>query len=153
MPSKYTNIDPAYKPSDDENIILINDEDDNWKDGVYYGDASGGENTKYPALRRIGVGLACFNDLFKFGLHSNLPGSIQTVGRGELFALVLLVRYLHRHTVCEFVTDNHNVYKTFNKGPVSAMNSADCDLYQGFFYSYSNQTNSHNCKMDAFPPK
>jgi hypothetical protein len=29
-----------------------------------------------------------------------------------------------------FVTDNFNVYKTYNKGPKSANNSNNCDLYE-----------------------
>ena len=32
-----------------------------------------------------------------------------------------------------FVTDNENVYKTYNKGPRAGANSANCDLYKELF--------------------
>ncbi|MDP6586649.1 MAG: hypothetical protein QF535_18485 [Anaerolineales bacterium] len=105
-----------------------------WGNGIYYGDASGGVYTQYPALRRIGVGLVSFkNGIFKYGVHTNLPGQVQTVGRGECFALWMLVRALPNLADCEFVTDNYNVFKNYNKGPNHAANSADCDLYDKIF--------------------
>ena len=32
-----------------------------------------------------------------------------------------------------FVTDNYNVYNTYNRGPKAASNSANCDLYRELF--------------------
>ena len=51
--------------------------------GLYYGDASGGPNTKYSTLRRVGCAFIKVED----GVHVasvgfNLPGEIQTVFRG-----------------------------------------------------------------------
>ena len=108
--ARYTLIEPAHMPEDIESIELVNGQHADWRNGVYYGDASGGKYTKHPALRRVGVGLACYaQGVFHFGLYSNLPGPIQTVGRGEIFALLLLAQHLPEHAECEFVTDNFSV--------------------------------------------
>jgi len=134
LPSKYTFIDPIYAPSDNENIVYNNENNIDWKNMVYYGDASGGVYTQYPALRRIGVGLVAYKDSnFQFGVHTNLPGQVQTVGRGECYALFILVRSLPNLADCEFVTDNFNVFKNFNGGPSHAVNCSDCDLYDKIF--------------------
>ena len=62
-----------------------------------------------------------------------MPGDVQTVARGELFAFVLLLRHLVDNSEAEFVTDNLNVHETFVKGPQSAVNSANCDLFEEVF--------------------
>jgi hypothetical protein len=89
----------------------------------------------FQARRRCGVGLVAIHDdgTINFGLHSNLPGLIQSVGRGELYALLLLVRLLVPLSNCEFITDNQNVWRTFNGGPRSGANSANCDFYEEIF--------------------
>jgi hypothetical protein len=55
-----------------------------------YGDASGGMFTKYNQLRRCGVGLACISEqgTLLWAIRFNLPGAVQTVARGELFAIL-----------------------------------------------------------------
>jgi predicted HD phosphohydrolase len=123
--------EPAYE----QDLKYINIEDMAWVSGVYYGDASGGNNTSFKVLRRCGIGLVAVKDdgTINFGLHSNLPGLIQTVGRGELYALLLLVRLLVPLSNFEFVTDNQNVWRTFNGGPKSGANSANCDFYEEIF--------------------
>ena len=93
-------------------------ESQNWGSGTYYGDASGGEYTQYSKLRRVGVSVVLCDQpgRIAFGISSNLPGDVQSVGRGELFALVLLLRCLEQNTQVEFVTDNYNVLKIYDKG-------------------------------------
>ena len=92
LPSKFSNIDICYTPTNQ--LIITNHHGAlnscSWTSGTYYGDASGGEYTSYKALRRMGVGLAkCSGSVFHFGISSNLPGPVQTVARGETFALSL----------------------------------------------------------------
>ena len=57
--------------------------------GTIYGDASGAEFSVDPLLRRIGVGLAAVDNdgNILWGLSFNLPGDVQTVPRGELYAI------------------------------------------------------------------
>jgi hypothetical protein len=122
-------------PTDDINIEYINPENIEWTSGVYYGDASGGEHTQHSKLRRCGVGLVSVlpDGTINFGLHTNMPGVVQSVGRGELMALLILLRLLLPGVDCEFVTDNENVWKTFSGGPRNGANSANCDMYEEVF--------------------
>ena len=86
-------------------------------------------------VRRIGVGfmLADQEGGVVHGAHFNFPGKIQTVTRGELFAFVVLIRFIEPLAKVEFVTDNYNVFRTFNGGPAAGVNSANCDLYGEIF--------------------
>ena len=99
--------------------------------GTYYGDASGGEHTRYPDIRRVGVSFVQVSesgDLI-FAAHFPLAGEIQTVARGELTAVVELVRLAqHNSDIC-FVTDNKTVYNNYSAGRKVAALSSDCDLY------------------------
>ncbi len=62
-----------------------------WPSGTYYGDGSGGDFSDYPELRRCGVGVATLqNGAQWFGVHSRLPGPIQTVPRAENCALIIV---------------------------------------------------------------
>ena len=58
-----------------------------------YGDASGGKCTSYPALRRVGVGLAAIDDSgdLVWAISMSLPGQCKTVPRGGLFAIYYTV--------------------------------------------------------------
>ncbi len=60
-----------------------------WLEGVYFTDASGGSNAKFPSLRRVAFSIAvldssCDDPCLSWGLHSPLPGVIQTVPRGDM---------------------------------------------------------------------
>ena len=92
LPSHYTSIPVEYLPSDDYDITYVNNNDNIWDFRVYYGDASGGEFTSIPSLRRCGCGLASLDAAGKLigGCHFPLPGTIQTVPGAEFFALVVL---------------------------------------------------------------
>jgi hypothetical protein len=135
LPSHLTELQPGNEPSEDISITYVNDNVIDWSHKVYYGDASGGEHTEYKTLRRVGVSVifADENGLFVFGIKFNLPGAVQTVGRGELLALVVLARFLPSDAQVEFVTDNQNVFKTYNKGRLAASNSVNCDLFAELF--------------------
>ncbi|MDP6586066.1 MAG: hypothetical protein QF535_15560, partial [Anaerolineales bacterium] len=134
LPNKFTDLD-IPEPTNELCVTHIQQEQAHWNSGIYYGDASGGEHTQYNSLRRIGVGfiLADADGGMVHGAHFNLPGAIQTVTRGELFALVVLLRFLEPLSSIEFVTDNFNVYRTFKGGPAAGINSANCDLYEEAF--------------------
>ena len=97
LPSSFTQLPVEHaSPLDVLVSVLHQPENMLWDSGTYYGDASGGENTSFKELRRVGVA-AVRVDLsgnVLYAISSNLPGPIQTVGRGELFAALLVVRHL-----------------------------------------------------------
>jgi hypothetical protein len=135
--SSMTEIPPPHdSPTDELSITHINPEVANWSSATYYGDASGGEYTSYNEIRRVGVSVVFVSEDSRttiFGLHCNLPGQIQSVGRGELFALVMLSRQLLPVTNVMYVTDNKPLSDTFNKGPMAGRSSVNCDLYKELF--------------------
>ena len=100
-----------------------------------YGDASGGKFTAYPALRRVGIGLAAIdNDGNKiWGISLNLPGKCETVPRGELFAIFYACHKAEPDTSLEFVTDNLGCYNSYQKGRTFAVLTNNGDLYQKIF--------------------
>ena len=91
--------------------------------------------TSYPALRRVGVGLAAIDSIgnLVWGLSLNLPGQCQTVPRGELFAIFYTVFKSEDNTNIEFITDNLGCYNTYNKGKSLAVLSNNGDLYRKIF--------------------
>ena len=117
MPSKY--IPTEHVPSDLYEITWINPNAVSMNSGVYYGDASGGEYSSYPEIRRVGcsfVSVAASDGALLFGAHFPLPGSVQTVPRGELFTLVELIKQARDGAEITYVTDNKWVYDTYNGG-------------------------------------
>jgi len=135
LPDHFTQVEKAHEPSIMLSITIVSPENVIWNSGTYYGDASGGIHTQYPKLRRVGVGLARINpdNTLSFAIHSNLPGAVQTVGRGETFSLVLLMREIVVGAQVDFVTDNENVSKTFNAGHSHSLSSCNCDLFDEIF--------------------
>jgi hypothetical protein len=89
-------------------LIYVNPDRVDWTARAYYGDASGGKYTSHRRLRRCGCGVVAVDSQgsLEFGMKCNLPGAVQTVGRGELFVFVLLVRHLPFLVDIEYITDN-----------------------------------------------
>ena len=57
LPSSYIRIPPEDSPCDNFSLTWVNRNENNVciNSGTYYGDASGGEHTQYPDIRRVGV--------------------------------------------------------------------------------------------------
>ena len=72
-----------------------------------------------------------------FAASFPLPGPIQTVARGELFALVEFIKQVRQMSDIVFVTDNKGVFDKFNAGPKEQCRSLNCDLYHELFQSQS----------------
>jgi hypothetical protein len=68
-----------------------------------------------------------------FAAHFPLTGPVQTVARGELYALVMLIREALNDSKIEFVTDNKGVYDKYNSGAKVASLSSNSDLYHELF--------------------
>ena len=100
--------------------------------GIYYGDASGGEYSAFPEIRRVGCRLVRVDDTgtLMFGAHFPLAGEIQTVPRGELYALVELIKQARPITDITYVTDNQWVSNSFNRGPKYA---CQCNSYDPLY--------------------
>ena len=138
LPSCLTLIPPEHEPKDDLDVYHYTHTDQDiykWGSGVYYGDASGGKNTDYKALRRVGCSVVQCDSQGQllYACYFNLPGIIQTVARGELLALVQLIRMADPLTNIEYITDNLGVCNTFNKGPANAQYSMNADLYNELY--------------------
>jgi hypothetical protein len=139
LPAHLTEVPPQYEPTNDVTAVYVNPygvhPNNLWGSGTYYGDASGGEHTEFPKLRRVGCGVAVVDDagFFLYGIRSNLPGPIQTVSRGELFALVLLISHVSDNSDVEFITDNEGVYLKVQAGPNACTTSSNCKLYADLF--------------------
>ena len=118
VPANYIEVDTSKTPPTEPSITYVNPEFIDWNFQVFYGDASGGKYTKYQKLRRVGVGVVAVTDVSAeliFGLHTPLPGTVQTVARGELYALFLVVQRVTSNKV-SFITDNKAVFDMYTNG-------------------------------------
>ena len=81
-------------PSDDPTMLLVGNFPgslDRWLASEYACDASGGEFSAIPALRRCGLGICVLHDSslsMRWGAFALLPGAIQTWPRAELYAIL-----------------------------------------------------------------
>lgn len=124
------------------NKVLCSSElPERWPSGYYFGDGSGGPYSKYPTLRRCGVGLHYVNENKEpvFNCWQALPGGEQTVPRAELFALALAVEHIELCGVIDFFTDSLITANTYNKGPSRAKVAAHDDLWCQLFRSIKNK--------------
>ena len=107
-----------------------------WRGGLYFGDGSGGIFSKYPTIRRCGVGVAKMNkntgDL-DFACNFSLPRHVQIVARAEAHALQIVLEHVNSGEAVTFVTDNAFVYKIFYKGKDLAIRAVSGDLYELIF--------------------
>ena len=69
----------------------------------------------------------------RFGCSFNLPGQVQTVPRGENYALVTLVDLVSPGSSIEYVTDNKGLFDAYLKGPSFALNATNCDLFKQLY--------------------
>ena len=101
---------------------------------TYYRDASGGDCSAVALLRRVGVGICKITPTgtLLFGAFCPLPGEIQTVPRGEIYAFFLLPCEAEPMAVIDYVTDNYGFYHAILKGPHFCQNTASCDLYNKY---------------------
>ena len=141
LPLKYGEIPPEHTPSDHLNIEYdyFNGDFDDLSSGIYYGDASGGENTAFSSLRRVGCSFVyTINSIHQATVSFNLPGVIQTVFRGELFAISVLMRLCVKASNIVFITDNLLNYELFHDRD-RALQSLNHDLFSEIFYHISNK--------------
>ena len=141
LPASFIDIPPEASPTQQLNITYVNPIEATFESGIYYGDASGGDFTEYPDIRRVGVSFVKVGDNgdLIFAAHFPLPGEIQTVARGELYALLALIRMVSPGSIVVFVTDNKGVYDKYNSGPIQASLSSNCDLYHKLFQIIRNR--------------
>ena len=109
-----------------------------WPAGVYYTDCSGGPHNIYPPIRRCGIGVAVLDmhhDLlqsdpqpFVWGAYAPLPGLLQTVPRGELYAMVLVVERVLEGNL-EIRSDSKVNVDLFHKGRQACLASSNSDLW------------------------
>ena len=112
-----------------------NKPDSYWPSAQYYGDASGGKFTSIPSLRRVAVGVAAYNDdnELQFGVQASPCGPVQSVARGEAYALLLVVTKVELNAYVTFFTDCYSVLTTYNKGVGQAQHSLNFDVWFTIF--------------------
>ena len=113
-----------------------------WGSGTYYGDGSGGDLSRYPRARRCGLAIATMTPgcELKYGVHSPLPGDIQTVPRAEINAFLLLCELAVPGASILFVTDHQALKTTFEMGPEHSTKTLNGELYHKAF-KYIQQKN------------
>ena len=131
----FVEIPPEDLPVEEETIEWTNPQGLTISSGLYYGDASGGIYNQYRDIRRVGCSFTQVDNVGELVLTASfpLPGETQTVPRGELFAVLQLVKPAEVMPVLEYVSDNMGVYQTFNEGPKAGCLSMKCDLYHELF--------------------
>ena len=142
LPINYIDIPDAFLPSDTYTVEWVrpNELSTNVTSGTYYGDASGGQFSEYPEIRRIGCSFVAIHPLsmeLLLAAHFPLPGAMQTVPRGELFTLVELVRHAEINASLHYITDNKWVHDTFNRGSEHTKICNNSDLWHALFCELS----------------
>ena len=134
LPDKYIKIPIENEPPDTYDITWVT-VPTTINTGTFYGDASGGEFTAYPEIRRVGCSYIQIdhNDQESLAVHFPLPGPVQTVPRGELFTVVQLLRQCVPLADILFYTDNKWVFDTFNLGPKHACTHNNADLWHELY--------------------
>ena len=107
-----------------------------WPSGLYFTDGAGGKLNLWPAMRLRGCGIAhVTNDEanlhFIFGAFFGLVGKPQTVPRSELFAIVVLCRFLQHNASVLVYTDSlivANGCKALRK--TGSMSDLWCELWR-----------------------
>ena len=63
-------------------------------------------------------GRSCLNEqgILLWAIRFNLPGAVQTVARGELFAVLRAAQLALEGAIIDFVIDNQGNFKKFNGG-------------------------------------
>ena len=110
-----------------------------WPDGTYHTDASGGEHSAIPAIRRCGLGIAYVaqddasfsgpisESLLLWGAYLPLPGKAQTIVRAELYAILTVVKNAAREVT--IVSDSKVNVDSYNAGREACIKAANSDLW------------------------
>ena len=107
-----------------------------WPPGAYFTDASGGKHTAIPILRRCGIGIAFLADdlsTLRFGLFAPLPGATQTVPRGELYAILVVMRHTQPDSEYLIYSDSKLNVDLYLDGYDACMKSQNADLWEEVF--------------------
>ena len=108
-----------------------------WPATTYFTDCSGGNHASIPAIRRCGIGIARLgmrNDVpeLLWGLMSCLPGEVQTIPRGELFAICFAVCKVKSGPLV-IVSDSLVNVDLFRGSRTNALNSTNADLFKQMY--------------------
>ena len=135
--------DEVPLPGDQEQVEYWPQE--NWQPGTYYSDASGGEHSADPILRRAGVG-ACslarvcdvdgqFSPAISCYLKAPLPGPAQTINRGELYAIIKLLQHIVNvpGKITTIITDSQYCVTGYRAGESAQQARWNDDLWDLFF--------------------
>ena len=85
----------------------------------------------------------------KFGVKGALPGPVQTVPRGELYAILIVVRNGITNGSFLVYTDSEVNLKLYTKGRDNCLGSVNSDLWTKIFHNID--TKSHSLQLQFVP--
>ena len=132
--------DPRFAPTDELELQPHGEVPNRpWPGGKYWTDGSGGEHGSIPILRRCGCGIATMTVRQEgdrliisrsWAVYFALPGSIQTVPRSELQAILVVLQNVEVWLPVDIASDSLVNVALFLKGPRFTRNAANPDLWQ-----------------------
>jgi hypothetical protein len=109
-----------------------------WPGGKYWTDGSGGDHGSIPALSRCGCGIATMTVQAEgdrqavarsWAVHFALPGSMQSVPRSELHAILVVLQSVEIWLPVDIASDSLVNVALYRKGPRFTKNAANPDLW------------------------
>ena len=67
------------------------------------------------------------------GVHTNLPGEVQTMPRSVIHALFLLLKLAYPLAEIKYVTNNEGLYNVYIQGPTYSQTTNNCDLHKQIY--------------------
>jgi hypothetical protein len=135
LPKSFVTVQTPYQQEDELCFLDEVPAAGGWRFSKLWTDASGGEYGSIPQLRRCGIGITAITVTgqqgvqINFGAFGPLPGEIQTVPRGELYAIFSAFENTHLEQPLEVVTDSQVNEKLYQKGPRATQEAANYDLW------------------------
>ena len=135
LPRSTVPCNTPYIYHDELHLVGPKVPNDPWPSGVYFSDASGGKYSSVPALRRCGIGVASLDlhsnldSSFLFGAYAPLVGVEQTVPRGELYGILLIVRFAADGAKLDIRSDSKTNVDLFYTTSSNTLASTNGDLW------------------------
>ena len=144
LPASVMPNNTPYIDQDDISYVGSPPHHQAWPSGSYFADASGGEYSSLPVLRRCGVGVCVLKQYYNiaeedpdqpmlWGIFAPLTGKVHTVVRAELYAVLLIARNLVVAALACVSSDSKVDVDLFDQGKAACMNSTNADLWNELF--------------------
>ena len=134
LPVRYVDVSADWFPDGPQPLTFYKQLHESLPSGVYYTDASGGKYSSVPQLRKIGLGIVQMSidspfDI-SFACTCVLPGRIQTIPRGELYAILTVVMRATKGASICILSDSQVNVDLYLAGQAHAITSINSDLWR-----------------------